>query len=87
MIQGLERFREHFQDLESSYLLIGGVATQLVLDEAGLPSRATKDLDIGLCAEARDRDRRGEPQRRTSHAPSTICKYRATLPTYPRQLL
>lgn len=34
MIQGLERFREHFQDLESSYLLIGGVATQLVLDEA-----------------------------------------------------
>ena len=43
MIPGLDRFREHFHGLESSYLLIGGAATQLVLDEAGLEFRATKD--------------------------------------------
>ena len=54
MIQGLDRFRDHFDGLESSYFLIGGVATQLVLDDAGLGSRTTKDLDVVLCAEALD---------------------------------
>lgn len=33
---GLERFREHFHGLESSYVLIGGTAAHLLLDEAGL---------------------------------------------------
>ena len=54
MIPGLDRFRENFRGLEASYLLIGGAATHLVLDEAGLAFRATKDLDIVLCVEALD---------------------------------
>ena len=58
MIPGLDRFRDrisgHFRGLESSYPLIGGAATHLLLDEAGLAFRATKDLDIVLCVEALD---------------------------------
>lgn len=54
MIPGLDRFREHFHGLESSYVLIGGTAAHLLLDEAGLAFRATKDLDIVLCVEALD---------------------------------
>ena len=33
---GLERFQEHFAAFTDQYVLIGGTATQLVLDEQGL---------------------------------------------------
>jgi hypothetical protein len=49
---GLERFQAHFAAFTDQYVLIGGTATQLVLDEQGLEARATKDLDIVLCVEA-----------------------------------
>ncbi len=52
MVIGLDRFREHFKDHADQYVLIGGVATQLALVEAGFEARATKDLDIVLLAEA-----------------------------------
>ncbi|NOQ80516.1 MAG: hypothetical protein GQ546_14090 [Gammaproteobacteria bacterium] len=54
MIRGLDYFREYFKEFQDSYVLIGGVACYLSLDEAGLDFRATKDLDIVLCAEAMD---------------------------------
>lgn len=54
MVRGLETFAAFFAGDEARYVLIGGVATQLVLDDAGLPARATKDLDIVLCVEALD---------------------------------
>lgn len=54
MVKGLDTFAAFFAGDESRYVLIGGVATQLVLGEAGLPARATKDLDIVLCVEALD---------------------------------
>lgn len=47
----LAKFREHFAPWQDSYVLIGGVATWLLLEEAGLAARATKDLDIVLCIE------------------------------------
>lgn len=52
MVIGLDRFKEHFKNFPDSYVLIGGVACHLVMDEAGIDFRATKDLDIVLCAEA-----------------------------------
>jgi len=52
MVLGLNRFAEHFADFRDQYALIGGAATWLVLDEAGIEPRATKDLDIVLCIEA-----------------------------------
>ncbi len=52
MVTGLDVFAAHFAGDEAHYVLIGGVATQLVLEEAGLSARATRDLDIVLCIEA-----------------------------------
>lgn len=56
MIVGLDKFAAHFADYRDCYILIGGVATWLVLDEAGIEPRATKDLDIVLCVEVLDAD-------------------------------
>ncbi|HEX6929260.1 MAG TPA: hypothetical protein VF267_08420 [Gammaproteobacteria bacterium] len=54
MVTGLKRFSEHFAGYEDHYFLIGGTALWLVMDEAGLETRATKDIDIVLCVEALD---------------------------------
>lgn len=54
MIEGLERFRDHFREFTDQYVLIGGAACDLAMEAAGLPFRATKDLDIVLCVEALD---------------------------------
>ena len=44
MVTGLELFKEHFRPYADNYVLIGGTACELALEEAGLPFRATKDL-------------------------------------------
>jgi len=54
MVTGLDKFAEHFGDYADRYALIGGAAAWLVLDEAGINPRATRDLDIVLCIEALD---------------------------------
>ncbi len=54
MVTGLDVFRAHFRDYTDRYLLIGGAACDLLMSSAGVPFRATKDLDIVLCAEALD---------------------------------
>lgn len=52
MVKGLPKFREHFAGYENHYVLIGGAACDVLMEDAGLDFRATKDLDIVLCAEA-----------------------------------
>lgn len=54
MIAGLEKFAAHFSGYRDRYILIGGAAMWLILDEAGMDPRATRDLDIVLCLEALD---------------------------------
>ncbi len=54
MVRGIDQFRTHFKDFKDRYVLIGGAACYLALDEAGLEFRATKDIDIVLCLEALD---------------------------------
>lgn len=54
MVTGLKIFASHFAEYRDQYIIIGGAATWLVLDAAGLEHRATKDLDIVLCAEVMD---------------------------------
>lgn len=54
MVKGLEVFREHFRYFVDHYVLIGGAACDIVMTSAGLPFRATKDLDIVLYLEALD---------------------------------
>ncbi len=55
MVKGLDVFRKHFRNYADRYILIGGTACDMAMEEAGLPFRATKDLDIVLCVEAIDR--------------------------------
>lgn len=55
MVVGLERFREHFQNFKEQYILIGGTACYLAMNEAGIDFRRTRDLDIVLCVEALNR--------------------------------
>jgi len=56
MVKGINRFKAHFENFSDRYVLIGGAACFLSLDEAGLDFRVTKDLDIVLCVEALDAD-------------------------------
>jgi hypothetical protein len=54
MVNGLNVFRDYFRDYADRYILIGGTACDLAMNEAGDFFRATKDLDIVLCVEALD---------------------------------
>jgi hypothetical protein len=54
MVIGVDRFRAHFEGYEQQYVLIGGAACELIMNEVGLDFRATKDLDIVLIVEALD---------------------------------
>jgi hypothetical protein len=56
MVKGLDLFKTHFQDYADQFVLIGGTACDLVMSEAGVSFRATKDLDIVLLIETLTRD-------------------------------
>ena len=52
MVEGLDLFGKHFASYTDQYILIGGAACSLAMDEVDLAFRNTKDLDIVLCVEA-----------------------------------
>lgn len=54
MVNGIEIFKQHFQGYAERYVLIGGAACDIAMDQAGISFRATKDLDIVLLLEALD---------------------------------
>lgn len=56
MVSGLDRFRTQFATYTDRYVLIGGTASSIAMEELGAEFRVTKDLDIVLCVEALDRD-------------------------------
>ncbi len=45
MVPGLDSFREKFKNYTDYYTIIGGTACDILLSEADLPFRATKDSD------------------------------------------
>ena len=53
-VEGLGEFRRHMQGLEGSYVLIGGIACDILLSEADLPFRATHDFDTVLVEDGTD---------------------------------
>lgn len=55
MVKGIAIFQKHIRDYINRYILIGGAACDMAMEEAGLAFRATKDLDIVLCIEVLDR--------------------------------
>ncbi len=52
MVKGLASFQAWFKDFESHYVLIGGTAARITVNEAGGDFRSTRDLDIVLHVEA-----------------------------------
>lgn len=53
-VKGLDLFAKHFRDFRDRYVLIGGVASALAMEDAGESFRATKDIDMVLVIEALD---------------------------------
>lgn len=51
MVRGLTVFQAWFEDFKNQYVLIGGTAASITMNQAGLPFRGTKDLDIVLHVE------------------------------------
>lgn len=51
MVRGLSIFQAWFKDFEHQYVLIGGTAAGITMDEAGGNFRGTRDLDIVLHVE------------------------------------
>lgn len=52
MVHGLSHFRDFFKGYEDQYILIGGSACSIIVEDQGGDFRATKDLDIVIIAEA-----------------------------------
>ena len=52
MVNGLNLFKEHFNEYQEQYTVIGGMACDLLMSEAGLDFRPTQDIDIVLVVEA-----------------------------------
>ncbi|MBQ5344538.1 MAG: hypothetical protein J6F33_05005 [Acidaminococcaceae bacterium] len=52
MALGIDVFRNHFRQFQNQYVLIGGVACDLLFDEVGESFRPTKDIDMVLIVEA-----------------------------------
>lgn len=53
MVIGMDSFREKFKDYSECYTVIGGAACDILMTEADLPFRATKDIDMILIIEGR----------------------------------
>ncbi len=52
MVVGLDKFSEHFGEYQDSYIIIGGTACDIIIDQAGFTPRATDDIDMILIVEA-----------------------------------
>ena len=52
MVRGLDIFKKYFEAYSENYVIIGGTACDIIIDEAGFIPRATKDIDIILVVEA-----------------------------------
>ena len=53
MVSGFDSFWEKFKGYEDCYTIIGGTACDILMNEAGLDFRATKDIDMILLIEER----------------------------------
>lgn len=52
MVKGFDSFKEWFAGWDEQYVIIGGTACELLLNEEGQDFRATKDIDMVLILEA-----------------------------------
>lgn len=52
MVTGFTKFKEKFQGFEDQYVVIGGTACNLLMENEDMSFRATKDVDIVLIVES-----------------------------------
>lgn len=52
MIKGIDKFKNHFKAYNNQYVVIGGFACDLLMNDVGIDFRATKDVDLVLIVEA-----------------------------------
>lgn len=52
MVNGIDIFREHFDNYKDQYTVIGGFACDLLMSDAGLDFRQTADIDMVIIVEA-----------------------------------
>ena len=52
MVTGFTKFKKAFSGFENQYIVIGGTACDLLMEEEGLTFRATKDIDMVLIVES-----------------------------------
>ncbi|WP_288612613.1 hypothetical protein [uncultured Bacteroides sp.] len=50
-VKGLEKFKEYFSEFKENYVIIGGTACSIILRDADIKPRATKDIDMILVVE------------------------------------
>jgi hypothetical protein len=51
MVKGLEKFKEYFAGFENNYVIIGGTACDIILQDTDMRPRATDDIDMILVVE------------------------------------
>jgi hypothetical protein len=56
MVKGLDTFKKYFREFHQNYIIIGGTACDLIIGEAGLTPRVTRDIDMILVVEALSAD-------------------------------
>jgi len=56
MVRGLDKFKKYFEQFTDNYVIIGGTACDIIIDQAGFTPRVTKDIDIILVVEALNAD-------------------------------
>ncbi|MFC0877300.1 hypothetical protein ACE01N_11935 [Saccharicrinis sp. FJH2] len=52
MVRGLNIFKKYFEEYLDNYLIIGGAARDLIIENAGFEPKGTKDIDVILVVEA-----------------------------------
>src|SRR5665213_1334632 len=52
MVRGLDTYKKYFEAFPENYVIIGGTACDVIIEDAGFIPRATKDIDIILIVEA-----------------------------------
>ena len=53
-MRGISKFREYFNGMEEYYVLIGGAACYIHMEESPIKARVTKDLDLILTIDSTD---------------------------------
>ena len=54
-VHGLQHFADYFKDVEDDYVIIGGVAVDIALQENDISFRVTKDVDIVILTNSSDK--------------------------------